>query len=888
MSSTDTELIIKARDLTGAAFQAVHGQLRETGKLADQCGASGARSFGLFAGSLRQFDDVLQVAGGPNLRDLIQGVDQLGDVANGTSGQLGLLAKAGLVASAAMGGWNIGRKLAELTGSDSLIGSATAKLMGWGDAAAQAAGAGADVLARASKNAGRQITDMTEAIRINEAATKQSIETITRSNAPAQSAAMVAAWRGELDKLRSTGVLDNLRKDLESQSFSQQDLAARYGVSTAALQLFTRETGEQQKALVKTTQAAEQHAAHIKSLGESYAGSGVLQAIADMNEALAKEGLSLRALSVDALVKLNKTVQDGSDYYRTRGEVAPRALQIETLAIKAALEAARRAEAEYQKMHGPIGTFSSGKTGIDLGAIPFATNFEDTTWATRSTLIGRGLTEVFKNGAAQIDADAVAAAARKRLKDALGKTLGEELVEGIKGSLSKMPDILMSAFTGGGGLAGGMKAIGVSIANDIAKGISSSKEVAATLTKLAGAISAGTAGSTLIGGAAGGGTGAQIAGLASSLGGVALSASHAGTAMAAAGVAGSIGMAAATMGIGLAATGAVMLIKHFTDHKGRDAIKAFAAEFKGGFDGPDGMHAALLKAGDAGEAMWKRLSGIGTRDAAGAAAAIADARALISKAAADEAEKNAIPALNEMQAAIERYGGTLDDLGPKVQAMRVTEVATSILADFKLIEKGTGDLTGIYNKSQDEVIELLNKARATGAALPATLKPFLQEMENAGLLTAAAGNELEGLSGVTFAEELADKIGGLMDSMKELVGVIRDGVGGALGDLGRTRIQPIRVPYYYDEAGGGDSSAPPEHARGAYIRQDHVARVHAGEIIGPADFMTRALVQALQVTGGGGGNNFAVSDVHMDGRKVGELVVRRIPAAVRRFGKVHA
>jgi hypothetical protein len=86
-------------------------------------------------------------------------------------------------------------------------------------------------------------------------------------------------------------------------------------------------------------------------------------------------------------------------------------------------------------------------------------------------------------------------------------------------------------------------------------------------------------------------------------------------------------------------------------------------------------------------------------------------------------------------------------------------------------------------------------------------------------------------------------------------------------------------------SGGDDGSGEglPAHADGAYIREDHVARVHAGEIIGPMSFMTQALAGALAATGGGGGALVAAPIV-LDGQKVADLLVRRVPAAVQRFG----
>jgi hypothetical protein len=44
---------------------------------------------------------------------------------------------------------------------------------------------------------------------------------------------------------------------------------------------------------------------------------------------------------------------------------------------------------------------------------------------------------------------------------------------------------------------------------------------------------------------------------------------------------------------------------------------------------------------------------------------------------------------------------------------------------------------------------------------------------------------------------------------------------------------------------GDSGDGIPGHADGAYIRRDHVAKVHAGEIIGPRDFIARALSDAM-------------------------------------------
>lgn len=54
------------------------------------------------------------------------------------------------------------------------------------------------------------------------------------------------------------------------------------------------------------------------------------------------------------------------------------------------------------------------------------------------------------------------------------------------------------------------------------------------------------------------------------------------------------------------------LFNLFDRDKGRDLVEQFAATFEGGFDGPNGLHAQLLKLGAEGEALWIKLTqGVG-------------------------------------------------------------------------------------------------------------------------------------------------------------------------------------------------------------------------------------------------------------------------------------
>jgi len=130
-----------------------------------------------FRGSLQQFDGVLASLG-VNIGAEVRALSELSTAAGKTASEMGLIATAGLAAGAAFAGWQIGRAISGFFDLDEVIGNATAKLLGWGDVAAQEAGAAADVLARASKVAGFEIKDMALAMALLEPPAKVSKEAL--------------------------------------------------------------------------------------------------------------------------------------------------------------------------------------------------------------------------------------------------------------------------------------------------------------------------------------------------------------------------------------------------------------------------------------------------------------------------------------------------------------------------------------------------------------------------------------------------------------------------------------------------------------------------------------------------------------------------------------
>lgn len=205
-----------------------------------------------------------------------------------------------------------------------------------------------------------------------------------------------------------------------------------------------------------------------------------------------------------------------------------------------------------------------------------------------------------------------------------------------------------------------------------------------------------------------------------------------------------------------------------------------------------------------------------------------------------------MPALADIKAAADRYGLSLDQLGPKVQQLSLNETASQIVKDFKTFEAAGADLNSVlsfipeaYKEAQrqvdilkekgydaavegssqwseyqaalkaaddaalgmgQQVQKLVTTALKSGLELPSSLRPIIQTMIDMGELTDDNGEKLTDLSQLNFAADLEDMFIQLITKLDELLQVIvgPGGVSESLEGLGDITINPIRVPYYFD------------------------------------------------------------------------------------------
>jgi len=249
-----------------------------------------------FSHGINQVDQSLSAVG-INIGKPVKALQELSALAGKNVGDMGLPALAGSMATAAVAGYELGQGIITLSnyfGVDLVksIGDSTAKLLGWGDLAGETAAAKAMNLARASEIAGRAITDVGEALRI---VTKHNADTNQSFNTGAQ---RVKEWEGELSRVRSQ--LPAITAELKSHNSTNKEIAEHYGISTRALEYYSRSLTESSKAQKAWADEAKPRYEALARAQEEInnAGLGWQKTIAAIDPTIAAHATKLLALDV--------------------------------------------------------------------------------------------------------------------------------------------------------------------------------------------------------------------------------------------------------------------------------------------------------------------------------------------------------------------------------------------------------------------------------------------------------------------------------------------------------------------------------------------------------------------------------------------------------------
>ena len=219
----------------------------------------------------------------------------------------------------------------------------------------------------------------------------------------------------------------------------------------------------------------------------------------------------------------------------------------------------------------------------------------------------------------------------------------------------------------------------------------------------------------------------------------------------------------------------------------------------------------------------------------------------------------------EMQAIAEEFGIDLEALGPKFKESKLIEGAEDLAKKWELLVLNGADVNAVVEGMSGKANEYLKNALKWGIEIPASMKPMLEKMLEAGKLTDENGDKLESLEGIQFGKTAAQQLEPLVDALNNLVEAIRDDLPGALDDMRANASRGITIPVRYETSGtpgpdddDGDGipnqydnypGDPTQYASGGIAsgRQFAMLAERPGqkEIVGDVDFMTRALARAI-------------------------------------------
>ena len=119
--------------------------------------------------------------------------------------------------------------------------------------------------------------------------------------------------------------------------------------------------------------------------------------------------------------------------------------------------------------------------------------------------------------------------------------------------------------------------------------------------------------------------------------------------------------------------------------------------------------------------------------------------------------------------AMDRWGLTIDQMGPKFAAQDINRKLLSIVGDMQLLTSAGADFNLVAEKMAPEINKLVRASITAGTEVPREMEPILRKMFDLGLLTNASGDKLEDFGEITFATDINRQFSALISKMDELL-----------------------------------------------------------------------------------------------------------------------
>jgi TP901 family phage tail tape measure protein len=179
--------------------------------------------------------------------------------------------------------------------------------------------------------------------------------------------------------------------------------------------------------------------------------------------------------------------------------------------------------------------------------------------------------------------------------------------------------------------------------------------------------------------------------------------------------------------------------------------------------------------------------------------------------------KDAIDFQNEAQerlnAAVDKYGLTIDELGPRFAQQKLDEMAGELFADYEILRTSGADMVAVHGKMAESFSEYVQQVIKGGGTIPEAMRPVIEQLITEGKLVDENGKAYGSAeeAGIQFAKTQSEAFADMLEQIERLVAAIERMAG--------IKPPPIKVPIEPDYQGnwpGGTPHGPPKGPMGGH------------------------------------------------------------------------
>jgi hypothetical protein len=139
----------------------------------------------------------------------------------------------------------------------------------------------------------------------------------------------------------------------------------------------------------------------------------------------------------------------------------------------------------------------------------------------------------------------------------------------------------------------------------------------------------------------------------------------------------------------------------------------------------------------------------------------------------------------ELEAAMQKYGLSWEDMGDKARGQHMGQLALDIVKDFNVLHASGVDINFQMEKMAPTLKDFVKTAQKAGVEIPNEMKPVLQAAIDAGQLFDDNGDKITDMSklGLTFGDTMSQSMQKVVDAVQKLVDVLSKGLPTAIANI---------------------------------------------------------------------------------------------------------